>query len=260
MIPNFEHMAALDEATHTYTALSDPSIRLTSATQVVDRFSRPFKEDEEAAKYAIKHRIKKADVLKQWAEKRDTASALGTYVHLCAERVGRKLRSNGFHTYRSASGTREAGYTDGVLGFYDDHPEAGLAGPVPELRVVHPTYRIAGTIDLITSLAGEPALLDWKTSATIDMFGFGGKKMYAPFNNLADCNFWHYAFQLNLYRVIMKEVYNYEVNKLAIIWLPGDGSYELKDVLTFEELTIKAMKKHLREVKKCQSKEIATEQ
>lgn len=250
MIPDLDHMADLNAEDHTYTVQTDPTTRYCSVTQLVKGFSRPFQEDLEAAKYSVKHRMKKKDVLQLWADKRNNAANLGTIVHAIAENIAHNLREHGWYDPVTPPGPA-AGYVAGVHRFYDEHLEAGLAGPVPELRVASPTWRLAGTVDLITGLDGEPAILDWKTSERIDRFGFGSKCMYAPFNHLPDSNFWHYLLQLNTYRYILKKEYDYEVNQLAVIWLLPDGSYRIKSMeIAPDELLEKGFKKNLRKMKK----------
>ena len=249
---NFEPSnLTLDEDTHQYTLVDDPSLKLRSVTQVVKFFSRPFNAEQEAARYAIKHKRKKSDVLREWKDKSATASELGTAVHKSAEQIARDFTRSGFTEHRPTQGTRAAGYVESVLRFYREHPEAGIAGPVPELRVCHPKFGIAGTIDLVTSLDGVPAIIDFKTSASIDWFGFGNKMMYAPLNHLSDSDGWHYLLQLSFYQFILKEVHGFEIGCLAIVHLLPDSKYRLlKVVYAGDNLLAKVLKKYLSKVKK----------
>jgi len=249
MIPDFEHMASLDEETHTYTSLADPGLRLTSVSQVIKSFSRPFDEETKAGEYARKHRVKKLDVLRQWSEKRDAAASRGTLVHAEAERIANGLRVDVVVQSTFWDG-QEENYINAVYKFYRENIEVGLSGPVSELRVCWPEYLIAGTVDLVCAYNGGLFVFDWKTSEKIDWFGYGDN-MYAPFNRFPDSNFWRYALQLSLYQLILKRVCNFSTDGLGIIWLKKTGEYEVKFVRPIaEDILIKGLRKHVRNMEK----------
>lgn len=234
---------------HRYQLQDQPDLALTSVTQIVKSYSHSFDADTEAAKYAIKHRLKKVDVLRAWEDKRDRSAAAGTAVHAEAERIANELYARGAASPVFGDGEYD-NFMDGVRRFYDDHPEVGLSGPIAEARICHPGYQVAGLVDLLASYESMSALLDWKTSEKMAMFGYGSTTMYSPYNKLPDSNFWHYAVQLNIYSFILKEIYAYEIDFLGIIWLRNDGTYRVIKVKVMPDLAEKGLKRHLNRMKK----------
>lgn len=239
----------LDSKTHSYRLPSQPDLRLMSVTQLVKAFSRPFDAPLEAERYANKHGLKKDEVLAGWREKGRRAASLGTIVHRDAEILAANFAVHGHSNL--GQGVHYHGISGGIERFYRDHPEAALAGPIAELPVAMADFRIAGTIDLITSLDGGLAVLDFKTSEKLDMFGYGGQKLYAPFNKLPQSNYWTYVIQLSIYAYILTHVHESAPDHLGIIWLRPDGSYQLKKVERIPDETIeKALRKNLNRLKK----------
>lgn len=109
-----------------------------------------------------------------------------------------------------------------------------------EWAVAHPSGEYAGTIDRYGTLDGVPALVDIKTSATMDP---AHRKLYEA--------------QLNLYRLAIEE--QHPVDLVAVLWLRKDGTYKLvelpkDDTLPQACLALhRALKKKKRKKKEAQS-------
>lgn len=205
-----------DEAAHIYTWRGRP---LVSVTTWLGRFHEPFDSQYHARRIAERDGSTTQLVLDLWASKAKAAADLGTEVHAFAERMaGGRLGEGGLSL-------EAAGYARGVCGWFASHPDAlDPAGwAIPEVRMCWPEAGLAGTADLLCRLDGEPAIVDWKTSESIEYTGF--RQMHPPVDDLPDCNFFHYTIQLNAYRRILRERYNYCADRLAVVWLGPDGTF-----------------------------------
>lgn len=112
------------------------------------------------------------------------------------------------------------------------------------------TYRLCGSIDMlyVSKFDKETGrltlvLVDWKRSKEIKKVAFGGKKGSGPCKSIPDCNYWHYAIQVNLYKKMLQTFYGkgfkYEgadvtsvfVEKMMIVVChPNNDSYELHEM------------------------------
>ncbi len=96
--------------------------------------------------------------------------------------------------------------------------------------MVWPKHGIAGMIDLVCQLDGPACLVDFKTVE--DLTIKAPENMYYPLNNCPDSNYFHYAAQLGLYSLILRDEYDIPVDRLMIVWLKPSGKYELWPVRT----------------------------
>lgn len=86
-----------------------------------------------------------------------------------------------------------------------------------ELSVFHCGLRLAGQIDLLCLRPdGNFAILDWKRSKEIKLESRFKRRMLPPFHALDDCNFFHYALQLNVYAYILRTEYGLTVKELLL--------------------------------------------
>ena len=60
------------------------------------------------------------------------------------------------------------------------------------------------------------------------MESYNNKKGKYPFENVLDCNYYHYALQLNLYRIILERFYNIQIKELFLVILHPNQSNYLK--------------------------------
>jgi hypothetical protein len=105
-----------------------------------------------------------------------------------------------------------------------------------EWLVFHEKFKVAGSIDMLyMKKDGTYAIYDWKRSKEIKMenkyqSGLG------PVMHLPDTNYWHYSLQLNVYRMILKEKYNMDVNELALVILhPNNPTFQVIKVNIMED-------------------------
>ena len=111
--------------------------------------------------------------------------------------------------------------------FYQDHEDLEMYRT--EWMIFSEELRLTGSIDAVfRNDDGTLTLGDWKRSKEIKFKSFGNKKGKFPFENILDCNFYHYSLQLNLYRVILEKFYNEKIKDMFLVVLhPNnkDGKY-----------------------------------
>jgi len=232
-----------DELSHQYVLASRPDLCLTSVTRVCHEYRRRFDEQPAASSAAKRRGIKTADVLREWAEKRDNACELGHTVHAEAERVALSVgRTGGFSASLSVRGDP---FFNAIYRFFSDRAELSYGWCIPEVRIASELHRMAGTIDLVCSLDGKPSIVDYKTNQRLDMFGWDN--MYAPLNSLPDTNYWAYVVQLNLYARLLYEEYGYNaVGSLWIVWLLPNSWYRLTYVPDIQDKIDKMLARRTR--------------
>ena len=165
----------------------------------------------------------RADILSEWAEKREVSCIRGTEIHL----------------------QHELGHLDGVT---PEIQQLGLGGTFrprqdnkivlgeqvvyPELLLsyVDDSLRLAGQADLVIVDGDSVYILDYKSNKEIKKVSFYDKKkkrsemMKYPLNNLQDVNFWHYTLQLSTYAWMIEMANpNAKIKNLILIHYDHDG-------------------------------------
>lgn len=226
-IPGSPHPLVFDRAAHEYRYAGR---KMKGVSSLISLFKRPFDSAYWSKYKADKANVSQQQILDEWAAKRDAACDLGHRVHEFAE-----MRA--FFGEYQPEGVL-AGYEAGINAAYRD---LAIQPIEPEKPVCDPSIGIAGTVDLICKIdpiseKGLPhnAILDWKTNATISMSSKYGDTMLPPLSHLDDCSFNHYALQLNLYRFILARRYDFHAERLCLVWLPGDSTYQLIDIPILE--------------------------
>jgi hypothetical protein len=83
------------------------------------------------------------------------------------------------------------------------------------------------------------SIYDWKRSKEITKTnGFGKSALTECIGYLPDSNFWHYALQLNTYKLILERNYGKRVKELKLVRLHPDAehnNYEVLDVPIMSE-------------------------
>jgi hypothetical protein len=92
----------------------------------------------------------------------------------------------------------------------------GLVPFLTEASLFHCGLKLAGQSDLLCRQPdGRIAILDWKRSKEIVMHN-RFQRMLPPFDTFSDCNFFHYALQLNLYKYIIESEYGEQVGSMLL--------------------------------------------
>jgi ATP-dependent exoDNAse (exonuclease V) beta subunit len=160
-------------------------------------------------------------IMALWNENGRVASEKGTAMHLAIEQY---LNDAHDEIDPSTCETREWEY---FMDFWKEHGD-DLEPYRTEWEVWAEEIKLAGSIDMIfrRKSTGEFLIYDWKRSKEIrteNRFQNG----LGPLEHLPDCNYWHYALQLNVYRWILQKHYGLVIRELAIlVFHPDNKGYK----------------------------------
>ena len=209
----FKKDISLIKDVHKYEHIDDPDINFTSVTTFVENFFHGFDSIKIANKliknYSKYSKYTVESLLEEWEQK----AKYGTYIHeeiekwIIDETEPKEIKSingiNWLKNYKMKSNFK----------IY------------PEVIIYSKELKIAGTIDVLAldKNTKQYDLIDWKTSKKIEMSAYGGKVgTKAATNNIPDCNYYHYALQLSLYRYLLEEFYGLVIRDQLIAHLKDD--------------------------------------
>lgn len=243
-----------EEKTHTYTVDGRPQDTYISVTTLVHSWFPTFDGFEVASKMVAKasflsgaaygqYQCLRYDqsgqllptsrliqkILAKWKVDGQTASALGTQLHLSCERF-----YNGLPVHHP---TIEYGF---FLSYADCMAKKGFVPFRTEMKLFLTRERIAGCVDMLFQDAqGRFRLRDWKRSKAIRYHGFG-QTCKGALSHLNNCNFSHFCLQLNLYQYILEHEYGMDIfDRAIVVFHPNQSSYEEIEVpLMMKEIEI----------------------
>jgi len=139
-------------------------------------------------------------VLQEWEDNKNKAGDLGTQIHRYAE-----CKLSGVPFDMQFTESRQEKMSK-VLDSFLLELEKHYTFVEAEKIIFSPKILLAGTVDLIMKHKERDcfAVFDWKTSKEISKVDSYGKKGLLFLNHLDNCNYWHFALQLNIYRWILK--------------------------------------------------------
>ena len=166
------------------------------------------------------------EIMKEWSDSGKQASAAGTAMHLAIEQY-----MHGAYA-EIAPEIKETPEWRYFLKFWADHG-ADLEPYRSEWEVFTDSLvpvagerkiKLCGSIDMVyrRKSNGKFVIYDWKRSKEIksdNPFQSG----LAPVDHLPDTNYWHYTLQLNVYKWILEQYYDVEVEDLYLVILHPDA-------------------------------------
>jgi len=241
----FSHITFFDK-NHTYTIDGKPA--KTSVSGAIKKYEVEFDSEKIAANVARRSGKTVAEVLKEWAYKRDYSCYKGSEFHLFVEnflerrKVG--IDKNALHIFmveQSIKNNQEfinnyyndmAHLIKNFMNFYDwwkqDHiliksefvigdEESGLCGTLDNLSYNKKTKKLV--------------IFDYKTNKEIKIENPRGETMLSPFKHLQSCELVKYSLQIWLYKLIIEKNTQFKVDTGYVVWVAGDKDYELIPVL-----------------------------
>jgi hypothetical protein len=223
-----------NDSDHTY--FNEEGIQYTSATQFVKKFVKPFEKEKKAKAYAKKHKKNWEEVVAEWEKLGSDSMTKGTAYHKLKEQelldLGKVLIEDEEHEIFSTEWEGDVKISESLK------LEPGV---YPELIVWSDRYKIAGQVDYVeVTKSGVLNIIDYKTSKEIKTRGFENwnktrQMLFFPLNNLEDCNFNHYALQINLYAFCIRQHNrNLELGEMKIQHVVCDYNEETKEVTVKE--------------------------
>ena len=187
------------------------------------------------------YKMTREEIKKMWDTKRDTAAGAGTKMHYDIECFYNKLDvSNDSLEYK-----------------YFKQFAADFSHLKPyrtEWMVYYEELKLSGSIDMIfENPDGTLQIYDWKRCQEIqNESAFGKYAVTKCISHMPDTNFWHYALQLNIYKMILEHKYGKTVTNLCLVCLHPDNSYK-----TYERIEVPVLEKEIGELIKLRLAEVA---
>ena len=215
-----DNAISFEEGPHIYTINGDPSF--TSVTTFCHSHFEKFNADNiidkmMASKKWTKSKyfgMTKDEIKAQWNENGRQASQAGTKLHYDIE-----CFYNGSPNENDSKEYK----------FFLDYAKGVKWKPYrTEWMVYHEELKIAGSIDMIyEDDDGNLIIADWKRCKEIKKTNRFRNSHTECISYLPDSNFWHYALQLNTYRIILEEKYDKKIIDMFLVCLhPNNNSWE----------------------------------
>ena len=203
-----------------------------SCTTLIHSAFKPFNAQEAAALKSARTGVPAEQYIAEWQAIGENSSKLGTRTHENCERqiLGRYSEMHTPIDEEEKQRFRAAWYEVERL-------KRTYATLEPEKLVFSPRFNIAGSIDVLaTGKDNSVSIIDWKFIKELKTTAYQGRTgTHIATENLPDCNFYHYALQLNIYEQILKvekyirntaevvkqlAVYNFIEHKFQFVKLP----------------------------------------
>jgi ATP-dependent exoDNAse (exonuclease V) beta subunit len=174
------------------------------------------------------------DEIKQiWNQTRDQAARAGTQMHADIEHYYNQMPVNNTSIEYQYFQT-----------FLQDFPH--LKPYRTEWMIYCEEIKLSGSVDMVFENAdGTLLIYDWKRCKEIryeDEFQ-NSTAITECIQHIPDTNFWHYALQLNTYRMILEKKYDKKVVGLFLICIHPDNPYK-----TYERIEIPFMDKEMEDL------------
>jgi hypothetical protein len=243
------------EEDHKYVITTEPDVKYTSVTTWNHKHFPEFDSDAIITsmmkgrnwKEGHKYWGLDADQIKAlWDTNKTGVASAGTDLHYEIECfMNEKLLPVGYtheqlynlYMSENKSGTRPLEWQY-FLNFVKDFPE--LKPYRTEWTIYNDDVKISGSVDMIyENPDGTLSIYDWKRAKNITRVN-NWNKFALPHQicHLPDSNFWHYAMQLNTYKVIIEDKYGKKVKDLYLVRLHPDAEEKNYELIKLPDLSI----------------------
>lgn len=244
------------EEDHKYIVKTEPTTKYTSVTTWIHKLFPQFNADKvidnimkgKGWKEGHKYWGQTADQIKaQWNTNKNAVSQSGTDLHYEIECfMNEKLLPFGYtheqllnlymfeHSSHLQSKPLEWQY---FINFVKDTPY--LKPYRTEWVVYDDDVKISGSIDMIyENPDGTLSIYDWKRAKDITRIN-NWNEFATPHQicHLPNSNFWHYAMQLNTYKVIIEKKYEKKVRDLYLVRLHPDAVEKTYELIKLPDLS-----------------------
>lgn len=210
------------EKEHKY--LDDENKNYLSVTTLLHKFE-PYKDwNAIAEKYAKKNKRTKEDVLKEWDDNKNKASAKGTKYHNEQELL--LISEQGLVRDNNIC---KLSHVTTIEGIKEDHSVILENNTIyPEKMIWSRKYKVCGTADIVEVVNGKINIKDFKSNKKLDFESYnhylhGKEKLNSPLWHLDNCNWNIYQLQLNLYMfMFLQQNRKLKIGKMTILHIKFD--------------------------------------
>ena len=241
---------------HKYEITCDPGVKYTSVTTWNHNHFPKFDADAiienifKSKDWGPNHKywgLTAEQIKEGWKFNGNSAASAGTNLH---ERIELFMNSNKFKDNEYTQNELYELYINNYDRFEDDQVEWNyfiqFVKDHPHLKpyrtewmIFDEDLKIAGSIDMVyENPDGTLSIYDWKRSKNITRINNFNKFAISPLIcHLPDSNFWHYALQLNTYKVILEEKYGKKVKDLYLVRLHPDAEEKNYELIKLPDLS-----------------------
>ena len=178
------------------------------------------------------YKMTKDEIITMWRKNGDSASTKGTQLHYDIECF--------YNDWPVQNGSIEYQY---FQNFVKDYPN--LKPYRTEWMVYYEELKMSGSIDMLFQNEKREFLIyDWKRCNEIPHECPYGKFAVTPcISHLPDTKFWHYALQLNIYKMFLEHKYDKKVVGMFLICLHPDNPYK-----NYERIEVPLMEKEIKDL------------
>ena len=175
------------------------------ADGAIEKIMKSRRKNDPSYKY---YGMNEAAIKQMWEDKRDSAACAGTNMHNDIE-----------YFYNKEPVTNDSVEFQYFKNFLKDFPD--LKPYRTEWMVYYEELKMSGSIDMLfQNEKGEFLIYDWKRCNEIPHECPYGKFAVTPcISHLPDTKFWHYALQLNIYKMFLEHKYDKKVVGMFLICL-----------------------------------------
>ena len=209
-----DNNVVLNKDIHEYKLLTQPDMVFTSVTTYVEHFFEGFDSQKIATKLINNYPKYAGYTVESLIAEWDSAADYGTTVHNEIE----NWIKNGIEPEEQKAKNGK--------NWLENYQLKSNIDILSEIIVYSTELKIAGTVDILAkdNNTGQYELIDWKTSKKIEMVSYGNKMgTHDVTKNVMDCNFYHYALQLSLYRYLLEEYYDIRIHNQLIGHIQDEG-------------------------------------
>lgn len=212
-------------------------ISLISVSSAIESFFPVFDSDYWAIRKSHVRGCTPQEILEEWNIQGEKSRKIGTFMHLQIENyfLGNSISERYLFAFdghlNSISSIESIGKELNL--FYNFVQERNINSSNiyrTEWSIYDKKYTIAGTIDLLCLNNNQYEMYDWKRSSKLidkknsmiikeDSYQKSG---LGDLSNISDSSYYRYCLQQNLYRYILKENYDIDVDKMTLVILHSD--------------------------------------
>ena len=246
------------EKGHKYTILTEPDVKYTSVTTWIHTLFEQFDADKIIHKminskgWKLGHKywgLTAEQIKSQWDSNKDSVAGAGTDLHYEIECFQNDDRFYFNYTNQQLYDI----YMDNnkvnhcfkplewqyFINFVKDFPQLKPYRTEWLIYDDDDNVKISGSIDMVyENPDGTLSIYDWKRCKNITRINnFNKFALPVAICHLPDSNFWHYALQLNTYKVILEKKYNKKVKEMFLVRLHPDAEEKNYELIELPDLS-----------------------